>query len=66
MLREYNEIEKEIKKSWNLCIIHYIKTMETYCVSFKKNTTNKSSSVRKTKQNRKMLLLNYAFSGKKK
>ena len=40
--------------------------METYCVSFKKNTTNKSSSVRKTKQNRKMLLLNYAFSGKKK
>ena len=40
--------------------------METYCVSFKKNTTKKSSSVRKTKQNRKMLLLNYAFSGKKK
>ena len=32
--------------------------METYCVSYKKYTANKKSSVRKTKQNRLMLLSN--------
>ena len=37
--------------------------METYCDSCKKNTANKNSSVRKTKQNRLMILLHY---GKKK
>ena len=31
-------------------------TMETYCVSFKKNTANENSSIRKTKQNRLMLI----------
>ena len=31
--------------------------METYHVSCKKNTTNKNSSVRKTKQNRLMLFI---------
>ena len=36
--------------------------METYCVSCKKN---KNSSVRKTKQNRLMLLSNSAVCGKK-
>ena len=30
--------------------------METYCVSYKKNTANKNSSVRRTKQNRLMLV----------
>ena len=30
--------------------------METYCVNCKKNTANENSSVRKTKQNRLMLL----------
>ena len=30
--------------------------METYCVSCKKNTVNKKSSVGKTKQNRLVLL----------
>ena len=40
--------------------------METYCVSCKKNTANENSSVRKTKQNRLVLLLNCAVCGKKK
>ena len=33
--------------------------MKTYCVSCKKNTPNKNSSVRRTKQNR-LFLSNYA------
>ena len=41
--------------------------METYCVSCEKNTANKNSSVRKTKQKRSMtLLFNNAFCGKNK
>ena len=40
--------------------------METYCVSCKKHTTNENSSVRKTKQNRLMLLSNCTICGKKK
>ena len=40
--------------------------METYCVSCKKNSENENSSVRKTKQNRLMLLSNYAVCDKKK
>ena len=40
--------------------------METYCVSCKKNTANKNSSVSKTKQNRLMLLSNCAVWDKKK
>ena len=46
--------------------MHYIKTMETYCVSCKKSTANDNSSVRKTKQNTLMLLSNCAVSSKKK
>ena len=44
MLREYNK-----KK------IYVIYKVETYCVSCKKNTANKSLSVKNTKQNRLML-----------
>ena len=40
--------------------------METYCASCKKNTEDKNSSVRKTKQNRLMLLPNCIIFGKKK
>ena len=40
--------------------------MEKSCVSCKKNTTNENSNVRKTKQNRIMLLSNCANCGKKK
>ena len=40
--------------------------METNCVSCKKNAGNKNSSVRVTKQNRLMLLSNFAVCGKKK
>ena len=38
-----------------------MKTMDTYCVSCKKNTANKNSSVRRTKQNRLMLVSNCAI-----
>ena len=40
--------------------------MGTYCVSCKKYTANKNSSIIKTKQNRLMLLSNYAVFCKKK
>ena len=40
--------------------------METYCVGCKKNTANENSNIRKTKQNRLMLLSNFAICGKKK
>ena len=40
--------------------------METYCFSRGKNTGNKNSSVKKTKQNRLMLVSNCAVCGKKK
>ena len=39
--------------------------METYCVSCKKNTTSKNSSLRKTKQNRLIPLSNCLICGKK-
>ena len=39
--------------------------METYRLSYKKNITNKNSSVRRTKQNRSMLISNYAARDKK-
>ena len=40
--------------------------MKTYCVSCKKNTVNKNSSVRKFKKSSVMLLPNCIVSGKKK
>ena len=40
--------EKRNEKSWNFREIHYIKTMETYCVSYKKYTSNENISVKKT------------------
>ena len=40
--------------------------MEAYCVSCKKNTANENSSVRRSKQNRLMLVSNCAICGKKK
>ena len=59
-------MKKEIKKSYNLCGIYYIKTMKTYCSSCKRYTTNENSSVRKNERNRLMLLLDCAVRGKKK
>ena len=66
VLRGYDEIKEEIKIPENS--VEYItkKTVESYCVSFKKRTSNENSSVRKTNQNRLMLLSNYAVCGKKK
>ena len=40
--------------------------METFFVSFKKNTANKNSSIRRTKHDRLMLLSNCAACDKKK
>ena len=40
--------------------------MLTYCVSCKKNTLNKTSSVRRTKQNKLMLVSNCDICSKKK
>ena len=40
--------------------------MKIYGVSYKKNTANKNSSVRKTKQNRLIFLSNCAVCDKKK
>ena len=40
--------------------------MESNCASCKKYTANENSSLRKTKQNRLMLLWNCAVYGKKK
>ena len=57
-------MKKKIKKSWNFCETYYIKA--TYCVNCKKSTENENSSVRKTKQNRLMLLSNCDICGKKK
>ena len=39
--------------------------METYCFSCKQNTANKNSSVRRTKQNKLMLLSNSVACSKK-
>ena len=46
VLKQYYEMKEEIKKSWNFCGIYYIKAIETYCVSYKKYTANKNSSVK--------------------
>ena len=40
--------------------------MKTYCVSCKKKTANQISSVRRTKQNKLILLSNCAVCGEKK
>ena len=39
--------------------------METYCACCTKSTANKNCSVRRTKQNRSMLVSNCAICGKK-
>ena len=65
VLRQYNEMKKEIKNRKNCCGIHH-KKMETYCVSCKKNTVNENTSVRRTKENRLMLVSNCAFFVKRK
>ena len=43
-----------------------MKTIATYSISCKKNTANKNSTVRRTKQKRLMLVSNCAVCGKKK
>ena len=40
--------------------------MRTYCVSCKKNTANKNSSIIRTKENVWMFVSNFAICGKKK
>ena len=36
MLREYNEMKEEIKKSWNFCGIYYVKAIETVSSALRK------------------------------
>ena len=51
---------------WRCLILHQIKTIESYCVSSNKNTGNKYSSFKKTKQNRLMFVSYCAACGNKK
>ena len=54
MLREQKEMKEKVKNPENAA--DYIsKKKETYYVSCKKNSSNKHSSFKKTKQNRLML-----------
>ena len=53
MLKEYSRI-------------NYIKTMETYSITRKNDTANINSSVRRTKQNKLMVLASCTICGKKK
>ena len=65
VLRKYNEMKKEIKNR-ETSAEYIIKIMKTHCVSCRKYTANENASVRKTNQNRLMLLSNCAICGKKK
>ena len=56
VLREYYEMKEEIENPET--------SVETYCVSCKKYTTNEDSSIRKTKQHRLTLLSNWAICSK--
>ena len=47
-------------------ILLFIKTLKTYCASFKQNTVNKISSFKRAKQNRLVLVSNCAVCMKKK
>ena len=53
----YKNIAPLWVKSFDFVSFH-IKTIEMYCVGCKKNTAKKKFSVRKTKQNRLMLVSN--------
>ena len=46
-------------------ILLYIKTMETYLVCYTKNIANKNYFVKRTKQNRSMLVSNCSVCVKK-
>ena len=61
-IMKWKNKEKALKFLWN--ILH--KNMKTYSVSCIKYTANENSSVRKTKQNRLILLSNCTISGKQK
>ena len=52
-----------LKMLWNIL---YQKIVEMYCVNCKKNTANKNYSVRRTKQNRLILVSNCAVCTEKK
>ena len=55
--------EKRNQKSWKYCEIYYIKTIETYCVSFKLQIKIPVSE--ELNKNRLMLLSNCDICGKK-
>ena len=57
VVREYSEIKEKMQNPEN-SVEYSKKTVEMYCISCKKNTVYTNSSVRKSKQNRLMLLSN--------
>ena len=57
VLREYNEMNF----MWNIL---YKKAMEAYCEGCQKHAADENPSVRKTKQNKLMLLSNCVVCGK--
>ena len=66
MLREYDEIKEERKNS-KIVVEYTIQKQQKRTVSVvKKFTGNKNSGIRRTKQNRLVLLSNCAVYGKKK
>ena len=64
VLREYNEMKK-IKNKKKILKLLWNAPIETYCVSCKKYTANRNLSLKKTKQNRLLLLSNCTVCGKK-
>ena len=63
MLREY---KRRNQRSLKCCGIYYIKIVDTYCVSCKKNTANENSSDKRTRKKRSMFLSNCGVCDKKK
>ena len=58
-------MKEEIKLFSKSFGIYWIKTMKPYYVTCKKNIANKNYSVRKTKQNKSLLVSNCAVCDKK-
>ena len=65
ILREYNEMKKEIKIP-ETSVEYIMQNQSKPIVSVVRNTENKNSDVRRTKENRLMILSNCAVCGRKK
>ena len=58
-------MKEEIKLFSKRFEIYWLKTMRPYCITCKKNIANENYSVRKTKQNKSLLVSNCAVCDKK-